>query len=129
MQFVNPELMLNLDNEDADFDEDLNKVYAFIQFMRPGRQTYVTCMPETEKSDGMTYFTHRAIINNREEEIPLFVKADKTHKTVRKFNKDTSVFKDWMIDTRDDALNCIEHDLLLWHCNKFVKNPDQMEAL
>lgn len=66
--------------------------------MKPGRQTYVMCIPEDneeETDDDMTYFTHRTIINVRDEDIPIFAKAEKSHINVRSFNKDNSVFREW----------------------------------
>ena len=51
------------------------------------------------------------------------------HTNVRKFDKDASVFRDWRIDTPEDSLNCIEHDILHWHCSKFIKNPEQLKEL
>lgn len=74
MQFVNSELMTNMDNADEDFDQELNQVYVFAAFMRPGKQTYAMCVPEKEKNAGLTYFTHKTIIHKREEDIPLFIK-------------------------------------------------------
>ena len=128
MQFINADLILNLDNNAEDYDRELNKVYAFVQLMKPGRQMYAMCVPEDDKELGMTYFTHKTIIHKREEDVNLFVKAVKINTNVRKFNRETSVFKDWKVDTKDDALQCIEHDLSLWN-EKFCKNPEQLNAL
>ena len=90
--------MLNIDKYDYDNSRSYNQVYCFVEFMKPGRQTYVTCLPEESDDcvdNDMTYFTHRTIINVRDEDVPIFVKAEKSHINVRSFNKDNSVFREW----------------------------------
>ena len=37
MQLLNPELMLNIENQESDFDMDANEVYVFATFMKPGK--------------------------------------------------------------------------------------------
>jgi len=37
MQFINSELMLNMDSADGTLDRELNQVYVFAAFMRPGK--------------------------------------------------------------------------------------------
>ena len=50
----------------------------------------------------------------------------KTRFVQREFNKERSVFKDWRKDDPDFTYrSCIEHDLALWHVDKFVKDPDE----
>ena len=48
MQLVNAELMLNIENQDADFDLDANEVFVFAQFLKPGKQVYSVCFPDKQ---------------------------------------------------------------------------------
>ena len=92
----------------------------------------MTCLPEESDDcigNDMTYFTHRTIINVRDEDVPIFAKSEKSHINVRSFNKDNSVFREWKQDTPDDALACIEHDLEHWYIKKLIKKDEQLDEL
>ena len=43
---------------------------------------------------------------------------------MRTFDKAKSVFASWIDDGEDTAVNCIEHDLALWHADKFIKDDE-----
>ena len=126
MQMINPELMLNIENQDADFDQDANEVYVFAAFMRPGKQFYSVCLSDAEND--LQYFTHKMVVKKREEDIPLFVKEIKNRVIVRVFEKNNSVFKEWTEDGPNTALLCIENDLTLWHADKFIKDEEDLAA-
>ena len=60
----------------------------------------------------------------RDEEVPNYVKNIRTTAVVRSFHKASSVFATWQEDLEDTAVNCIEHDLELWHADKFIKDDE-----
>ena len=68
------------------------------------------------------------LIKQRDEDIPIFVKETKNKIIVRVFEKQNSVFKDWKPDQANTALECIEHDLALWHADKFIKDEEDLAA-
>ena len=55
------------------------------------------------------------------------MKHIKTTAIERRFDKSKSVFADWRDDQADTAINCIEHDLELWHADKFIKDETDLE--
>ena len=60
----------------------------------------------------------------RDEEVPKFEKIIRTTAVVRTFDKAKSVFASWIDDGEDTAVSCIEHDLELWHADKFIKDEE-----
>ena len=74
----------------------------------------------------MLFFAHKFVINKREEGVPNFIKNIKTTAIIRQFNKENSIFADWKADNENTALNCIEHDLELWHGDKFIKEEEDL---
>ena len=46
---------------------------------------------------------------------------------MRSFRKNDSVFKEWIKDGKETAKNAIEHDLKIWHANKFIKDEEDLE--
>ena len=58
-----------------------------------------------------------------------FSKDAKTKLIVRTFDKLDSVFSDWKEDQENTALDAINLDVKLWHCDKFVKEPEELEEL
>ena len=68
------------------------------------------------------------MVPKREEDVPNFVKLIRTTPIVREFHRSNSVFADWRPDGSDTARLCIEHDLELWHGDKFIKDEEDREA-
>ena len=58
--------------------------------------------------------------------MPNYVKEIKTTAVVRTFDKNKSVFKDWRSDIDETGINCINHDLELWHGDKFIKDETDL---
>ena len=79
---VNEEVLKTLDNQ-TDSEDD--QIYVFAQFMKPGRKTYVTSLPQKARRRiaERTYFVHNIIVPNREEDIPVFEKLSKNAKKER----------------------------------------------
>ena len=88
-------------------------------------------MPEKDENgeDELRYFTHKAVVPYREDDVSKFTKDAKTQLIVRTFDKLASVFSDWKEDDEKTAIDAINNDLKLWHCDKFVKDPDELEDL
>ena len=122
MQFFNAELLDLLDRGENDADQ--NQIYVFAQFFKPGRQTIATCI--IDKENDLLFFAHNFVINKREEVVPNFIKNIKTTAIIRQFHKENSIFADWKADNENTAINCIEHDLELWHADKFIKEEEDL---
>ena len=100
--------------------------------MKPGKKTYVTSIPKKGRRRNFAekqYFVHNIVVPNREEDIPIFAKLTKNSKKEREFNKPKSEYKDWREDQEEDGAKCIEHDIALWNCERFVKDPEQLKLL
>ena len=121
MQFFNAELLELLDKGEAVGE---NQIYVYAQFFRPGRQTIAICVIDEEKD--LQYFTHKLVVTKREEEVPNFIKHIRTTAIIRLFDKSFSIFSEWKVDGPDTPLNCIEHDLELWHGDKFIKEEEDL---
>lgn len=124
MQFFNPELLTKLDTGEADSPE--HQVFVFAQFFTSGRQTYATAVIDEDQD--LQFFTHKIVVPKRDEDVPNFVKLIRTTPIVRTFHRGTSVFAEWRPDGADTARQCIEHDLELWHGDKFIKDEEDREA-
>ena len=101
--------------------------------MRPGRQLFTVLVPDVNREQQtveLSYFTHKIVVPKRIDEIPHFAKAAKTKINVRTFDKANSVFCDWIEDEKGvTSEQAVDKDLLLWHCDKFVKDPEELEDL
>ena len=86
----------------------------------------MTCVVDDEKD--LQFFTHKFVVPKREEEIPNYTKDIRTAIVERAFDKDKSVFKDFKVDTEESLTSGIEHDLELWHADKFIKDEDDLAA-
>ena len=78
---------------------------------------------DEDDEDEIQYFTHKVVIPHRLEEIKYFAKDAKTELIIRKFDKNQSVFSDWIEDTPFTSRLCVENDVKLWNANKFIKDP------
>ena len=124
MQLVNFDLLDKLDTGEA--DEEQHRIYVFAQIFKPGKQTYMTCLPD-EQMD-LTFYAHKIINGLRVEPVPRFEKNIRTTAIVRNFDKDASVFAEWTSDNETTVRQCMEHDLKLWHADKFIKDEEDREA-
>ena len=71
----------------------------------------------------------RGIVDFRIEDIIHYTKILKSHMKVRKFDKDKSVFKDWVTDTPIVDRKCLEHDMGFWKISKLKLDPEDMENM
>ena len=122
MHFINADIIDLLDKGLEDTDE--NQIYVFAQYFKPGRQNFVTCI--LDENQDMQYFTHKLVVQKRDEDVPNNVKEIRTTTLERTFDKTKSVFKDWREDIDETGINCINHDLELWHGDKFIKDADDL---
>lgn len=63
----------------------------------------------------------------REDEIPLFEKANKSKVQQRVFKKDASVFRDWKEDTTKTLENMFLDDIRFWKISRFIKDDNDRE--
>lgn len=76
----------------------------------------------------LTFYAHKIINGLRVEPVPRFEKNIRTTAIVRNFDKDASVFAEWTSDNETTVRQCMEHDLKLWHADKFIKDEEDREA-
>ena len=81
-----------------------------------------------DAEEDLQFFSHKLVVPKRDEDVPGFVKLIRTTPIVRQFERRNSVFADWRDDGPDTARLCIEHDLELWHGDKFIKDEEDREA-
>ncbi len=97
--FINVELISNL--EDAirqdPIERQMNQVYVFPAFIKPGRQIYAVAYPDERRNP--SFFVHKLIVKPREELVPHFVKETKISKVGRQFDKNKTIFREWRVDT------------------------------
>ena len=65
----------------------------------------------------------------RPEDVPAFTKQIKSEAVERQFNKNKSVFRDWIEDTDKSLDNAFAEDISLWKLNKFVKDKKDREQV
>ena len=83
----------------------------------------------TDANQGYRFYYSRHTIPVREEPIPKISKKMKRTFQVAKFQKEYSVFRDWKEDTKQTFDKCLRHDMQYWKCQKFVKDPDDYDAV
>ena len=86
----------------------------------------MTCV--VDEDEDLQFFTHKLVVPKRDEDVPIHSKEISMILIERTFNKDKSVFADWKSDTDETGINCINHDLELWHGDKFIKDEEDLEA-
>jgi hypothetical protein len=111
---VNAEL-INTRDESAE-------IYVLPMFCKPGKQIYAI------KKDTDIYL-HSFVAIKRSEEVPVQCKEIKSAVVKRTFEKKSSVFSGWKEDGPTTALDCIEHDLALWHLARFCKSEEEQEKV
>ena len=110
----------------------MNQVYVFAGFMKPGKQCYSIAFPGIDDSDGepeLQYYVHKAVIPLRMSDLSHWSKNSKTSVVIRTFSKPHSVFAAWIEDTEESCGQAIINDIQHWSCDKFVKDPDELEEL
>ena len=84
--------MLNLDVQyEEGLEEEMNDLYVFAGFMKPGRQWYAVAYPDSDDAqtgEGLKYYTHKMVVPHRVDDVSHFVKEMKISKVVRKFIKE-----------------------------------------
>lgn len=70
---------------------------------------------------------NKCIVNLREDEIPVFEKANKSKVQQRVFKKETSVFREWMEDTPKTLDAMFEDDRKWWKLARFIKDDTDRE--
>lgn len=79
--------------------------------------------------DHFSYYVHKEIVECRDEPVPPFCKAMKNTVKERAFDHANSVFRDWKPDNQAVYDKCLDHDFKVWKVHKFVKDPDELEAV
>ncbi len=69
------------------------------------------------------FYLHKLVVPQRTDIIPSFAKEMRTVIKVREFEKEKTVFRDWIEDTTESLSDCLEHDFALWKLDKFIKDP------
>lgn len=77
----------------------------------------------------LSYYIHKDIVENRDEEIIPFFKKMKNVVKERYWDLSNSVFKDWRKDNESIYEKCLEHDFKFWKVPKFLKDPDELEEV
>ena len=72
-------------------------------------------------------FFYHCDVPKRTEEIPVFAKPMQSKVVTRNFNKDSSVFKPWRLDTAGTELQAFKEDIKLWKGYRFIKSEDDKE--
>ena len=85
------------------------QVYVYVDFVKSGRHFY------TVKDSKNDFYLHRAIIRNREEEIPVFHKKLAFKK--KEYSFETSVFADY----QPSDLSYYNKDAEYWKINNFLR--------
>ena len=108
-------------------------------FMKPGKQRYVIIRKENLANNMLeaqelpesleSYYIHKEIADNRDEEIVPHYKKMKNKQKERFFNHASSVFKGWTPDNATTLEKCLDHDFKQWKVPNFVKDPDELEAV
>ena len=75
------------------------------------------------------YFTHATLAPVRLVDIPIHVKKYSTNVIEKKFEKSSSVFRDWREDTSERLSQSAEHDFQYWKMDKFIKQLDTQEQV
>lgn len=86
--YVHPVLVNGKEIQDLELLSQLkgDQVYVYVDFVKSGRHFYSV-------KDSQDFYLHRAIIRNREEEIPVFHKKLAFKK--KEYSFETSVFADY----------------------------------
>ena len=79
--------------------------------------------------DETCYYFHKAIVENREEDVAPFSKPMRIVKKEREYKHDSMVFKDWKVDTPIILDKCWEHDSKYWKLTRIIKDPEIQEAV
>ena len=76
-----------------------------------------------------SYFFHKDIVENRDEDIPAFYKKLTSKQKERVFDHAKSVFKEWRPDNDAVFAKCLEHDFKYWKVANFTKDPFEVERV
>ena len=112
---------LNLDFA-TEVDVRKEPIYVYCVFGPPGQHLYYVGLPQ----EGIEHI-NKCIVNMREDEIPLFEKANKSKVQQRVFKKDASVFRDWKEDTSKTLENMFLDDTRFWKIARFIKDDNDRE--
>jgi len=83
---------------------------------------YVCALP----GETINFFLHKAIVVKREEQPPIFEKTITARFKERVFDKNKSVFKEWVEDDAATMDGIYQHDIKLWKCARFLKEEKDL---
>ena len=72
----------------------------------------------------LDWIFERGIVDFRIEDIIHYTKILRSHMKVRKFDKDKSVFRDWIPLNEETQKKCLEHDVRYWKISKLIIKTD-----
>ena len=102
---------------------EVEQLYVYPCFIRPGKQNYIVIQDDDLANqreeielpeDETCYYFHKAIVENRLEDVHPFSKPMKMGVKENVFRLDTSVFKKWKQDSQPILDKCLDHDFLHW---------------
>jgi len=96
------------------------QLFVAVDYMRPARRVETLHI-----ENGSTTKEDLFIAQVRKEEIPMFNlnTVDKT-KAEKPFDKNKSVFKPWVRDTKASLCRALEYDSLHWKLPRLITDPD-----
>ena len=104
------------------------RLYVLPIFIKSGKHNMLIKYKDVEM-ETLDWVFERGIVDFRIEDIIHYTKILKSHMKVRKFDKDKSIFKEWVTDTLQVDKKCLEHDMGFWKISKLKLNPEDMENL
>ena len=109
--YVHPVLIKGKELQDLECISHMKnqKIFVYVDFVKSGRHFYSV----REKQD---YYLHRAIVRNRDEDIPHFHK--KLNFKKKDFRFEDSVFSDF----EENNVSAFLKDQEYWKINKFLRN-------
>lgn len=106
-------------------------LYVAPVFLKPGKHTFFFALRDLDSIDqDITHTLMTDHVEIRRDPIPAFSKMKKKEKQKRKFDKNTSVFSDFLEDTETVLEKCLnENDFKMWKVTRFIKSPEEFEAV
>ena len=101
--------------------EDDDQIFVFVDFVKPGRQTYIINYGEELLT------LHHFIANPSQSDVLVNRKQIARNVMKRVFNKNSSVFKEWKEDNSATLKKATELEIVYWKVPKFVKDENEQE--
>ena len=75
------------------------------------------------------YCLNNCLVQPRVDEVVPFAKVGRRAVNLRKFIKETSVFRDWRLDTKASNETSFQTDISYWKIHRVVKNVDDYDKV